>query len=65
MEEDIKLLDSRVGIEEQLRSRYSFSKEGEKVLVIIDDEPDIEAEPEKKGIIKKTMSWFSDLNLIE
>jgi cell division protein FtsB len=65
LKKSISILDSRVGIEEQLRTRYSFSKEGEKVIVIIDEENNTPEVPEKKGIVDKTVSWFRDLNLLE
>jgi cell division protein FtsB len=66
LEQDIARLESRVGIEEELRTRYSLSKDGEQVVIIIDEDPQPEAvDEEEKGLIKRTMSLFKKLNLLE
>jgi cell division protein FtsB len=65
LEKDLEILNSNVGIEEQLRTRYSFSREGEKVIIIIDEDVEEIAVPEKKGIVDKTVSWFKGLDLLE
>lgn len=63
LQEDLDKIESRVGIEEQLRIRYSLSKEGERVIVIIDEDEVVEEiTEEKKGFIN---SFFRKLNLIE
>jgi hypothetical protein len=54
-----------VGIEEELRTRYSFSKEGEKMIVIINEEEEYVPEEKDHGFFKKTMSWFRGLSLVE
>jgi cell division protein FtsB len=66
LEQDIARLESRVGIEEELRTRYSLSKDKEQVVIIIDEDPQSETvDEEKKGLIKRTMSLFKKLNLLE
>lgn len=67
LKKEIERLDSRVGIEEELRVRYSLSKEDEKVIVIIDEESDNSEniDESKKSFIGKTMSLFRKINLLE
>jgi cell division protein FtsB len=67
LKKEIERLDSRVGIEEELRVRYSLSKENEKVIVIIDEESDNSEniDESKKSFIGKTMSLFRKINLLE
>lgn len=65
LEEDVAFLETRVGIEDQLRSHYSFAKEGEKVVIIIDEETEEVIEEEPKGFMEKTKSWFKGINLLK
>lgn len=67
LESEIDRLESRVGIEEELRTRYSFSKEGEKIIVIVNEEPPVVENHDENegGFIKKTFSWFKGLSLVE
>jgi cell division protein FtsB len=67
IEEKIVNLETRVGIEEELRNRFSIAKEGEKMVVIIEDKnQQFEVKiPEDENFIEKTFSWFKGLNLLE
>jgi cell division protein FtsB len=67
LNQEIERLNSRVGIEEELRIRYSLSKEDEKVIVIVDEEDNSvqNIDESQKGFIKKTVSLFRKLNLVE
>jgi cell division protein FtsB len=67
LKKELERLESRVGIEEELRIRYSLSKENEKVIVIVDEEPveDQIVDDSDKGLIGRTMSLFRNLNLVE
>jgi len=67
LEKEIDRLDSRVGIEEELRIRYSLSKEDEKVIIIVDEELEIpeNVDESQKSFIGKTMSLFRKINLLE
>lgn len=38
LEENLKMLDTPEGIEEEIRTTYGFAKEGEEVLVILEEE---------------------------
>jgi cell division protein FtsB len=67
LKKELERLESRVGIEEELRIRYSLSKADEKVIVIVDEEPvePVEIDDSDKGLIGRTMSLFRNLNLVE
>ena len=63
---EIERLDSRVGLEDELRDRYSFSKEGEKVIVIIDENKSAEAVlSEERTVVERASSWIKRITLIE
>ena len=66
LNQEIVRLDSRVGIEEELRLRYSLSKSDEKVIVIIDEEDPVpESEPINDNFLQKTRALFKKINLLE
>jgi cell division protein FtsB len=56
---DISSLNTDKGIEESIREKFGFAKEGEGMIVIVDDKnPAIdETQNEKKGFF----SWFKNL----
>lgn len=67
LKKEIERLESRVGLEEELRNRYSFSKEGEKMIVIVDESEkkaskNVEDEQE---IHEKIATWFKRTILVE
>ncbi len=64
---EIERLDTRVGLEEELRSRYSFSKEGERVIVIIDENNTSEtaSTSDEKTLTDRATSWIKRVTLIE
>jgi cell division protein FtsB len=67
LKKELERLESRVGIEEELRIRYSLSKADEKVIVIVDEEPvePVEIDDSGTGFIGRTMSLFRKINLVE
>jgi cell division protein FtsB len=67
IKDEIYRLESRLGIEEELRSRYSFAKEGEKLIIILNNNESEEffETVEDKNIWEKTMSWFQGFNLLK
>ena len=67
LKKEIERLESRVGLEEELRNRYSFSKEGEKMIVIVDDEEKKASKivAEEKEIHEKIATWFKRTILVE
>ncbi len=64
---EIERLDTRVGLEEELRSRYSFSKEGERVIVIIDENntSEMASTSDEKTLTDRATSWIKRVTLIE
>lgn len=66
---EIERLESRVGLEEELRSRYSLAKEGEKVITIVDhdeNEGSLDPKPEDTSpYLEKINSWIKRLILLE
>ena len=42
---EIERLGTRAGVEEEIREKFGLAKEGEKLVVIIDDEDDEKVEP--------------------
>ena len=61
---DIEKIQTKTGLEEQLRIRYSLSKENENRIVIIEDEIE-EIEIPEEGFMDKTMSWIKKINLLK
>lgn len=62
IEKRIERLGTETGIEEEIRSKFDVVKEGENIIVIIEDEelpPVIEEKPGViKGIFTTVKSWF-------
>lgn len=67
LKKEIERLESRVGLEEELRNRYSFSKDGEKMIVIVDEEAKKTSKKveEEKEITEKIATWFKRTILVE
>ncbi len=67
LKKEIQRLESRVGLEEELRNRYSLSKEGEKMIVIVDksDKKTSKTVEEEEEIHEKIATWFKRTILIE
>jgi len=57
----IAYLNSGVGKEEIARDKFSLVKEGEKTVVILDDETDLEIIIEEKGVIESFWQRIADL----
>jgi cell division protein FtsB len=57
LEGRIEKLQTKTGVEEELRSKFSVSKEGEKVIQLIGEIPYLEEEnQEETSIVHKIMS---------
>lgn len=67
LKKEIERLESRVGLEEELRNRYSLSKEGEKMIVIVDEEAKKASKKieEEQEITEKIATWFKRTILVE
>lgn len=67
LKKEIARLESRVGLEEELRNRYSFSKEGEKMIVIVDENEKKTSKnvEEEQEITEKIATWFRRTILVE
>lgn len=62
LSEDISYLETRAGVEREIRDRFSVSKEGEEMIVIVNKEPEKSAEvKEDKGLLGDIADWFKDL----
>ncbi len=63
----IDRLNSRTGLEEELRNRYSFSKEGERVIVIVEDENGTRCATttDDASLTEKAATWIKRATLIE
>jgi len=61
---DIEKIQTNTGLEEQLRVRYSLSKENENRIVILEEEIEEIIIPEE-NFMDKTMSWFKKINLLK
>ena len=58
----IAILNTEEGVESEIRQKFSVSKEGEQVAVIIDPKPLAETGPvEKESIFVRIGNWFSKL----
>lgn len=62
LENDIEMLEDPRGIEAELRSRYEVGREGEEMIVLIEDE--MPTNIEKKEVEKKTGFWGKMLEAI-
>jgi cell division protein FtsB len=60
----IDILDTQTGLEEEIRSKFYVAREGEKMIIIVNEESDEDKVLEEKEekikdkIIKKISSWF-------
>lgn len=66
---EIERLGSQVGLEEELRSRYSLAKEGERVIAIVDHDAAGEdlssGSRDESSYLEKINSWIKRLILLE
>lgn len=62
IEKKIQRLNTETGVEEEIRSKYDVAKEGEKLIVIVDEEEKEINTEENKGFVNKFFttigSWF-------
>ncbi len=62
IEKKIQRLNTETGVEEEIRSKYDVAKEGEKLIVIVDEEEKEVDTEENKGFVNKFFttigSWF-------
>jgi cell division protein FtsB len=58
----IAILNTEEGVESEIRQKFSVSKDGEQVAVIIEPKPSVEVTPPpKQGIFSKIGNWLSHL----
>jgi len=57
---DIEKLNTEKGVEESIREKFGWAKEGEKVIVVVDDKnpPIVEEKTEKKGFFNFLKNLF-------
>lgn len=62
LQAQVNRIDSRIGIEEELRKRFGVAKEDEKLVILYDEEKPIPEKlpQEKKTFFQKIKSWFSE-----
>lgn len=64
----VEYLENERGIEEELRNRFDVAKEGEQVVIILEDEEeseiDIQADPPQEKL-NNTSSFSSFINLLK
>ncbi len=65
LEREIDFLNSEVGREGLLRSHYSLTKTGERMILIIDEKIEDDQEVSDAGLFDKTKSWFRSINLLK
>lgn len=62
LSEQVAHLDTETGIEKEIRSKFDVAKEGEKLIVIVDDEVEQEVIVEEKGFVGNFLTtikgWF-------
>lgn len=58
LENDLKALDSVDGIEASIRNKYGLVKEGEEVVIVVDDKNAPIEVPEKETVFTKIKNWF-------
>jgi cell division protein FtsB len=62
IETKINKLDTELGVEEEIRKKFNVVKEGEKVVILIDDEEEKAPEPEEEvGKIKGFWNTITSL----
>lgn len=57
--EDLQYIKSGTGFEKEVRSKFDLGKEGEKAIMIIEDDPVQIKEPEKRGFWNSIKRWAS------
>lgn len=56
----LEALETEEGVEREVRETFGFVREGEKVLVIIDEEPEVEQVlPQKPTLWQKILNFFN------
>ena len=56
---DVERLQTDTGVEETIRDKFGLVKEGEDVIVVVDEkETDLPLVPEKKGFFSFFTRWF-------
>lgn len=62
IEKKIQRLNTETGIEEEIRSKFDVAKEGERLIVIVDEEEKVLTDEKEGGAIDKFFttigSWF-------
>ena len=61
LDSQIKHLGTETGLEEEIRTRYNLSREGENVIVLVDNKDiidDSDANKDNGGFWSKMSSWF-------
>ena len=60
LREEIERLSTERGIEEEVRSKFEVGKEGEKVIIIVDNPEgeDVDKRDTKKTFWQKVFGWF-------
>lgn len=60
LHEEIERLSTERGIEEEIRSKFEVGKDGEKIIVIVDnpEEKNTTQNEEKKSFWQRIFSWF-------
>lgn len=60
LSEEIERLNTEYGIEQEVRSKFEVGKEGEEMIVIVDnfEEKDINIKDAKKTFWQKIFNWF-------
>ncbi|MEX1087191.1 MAG: septum formation initiator family protein [Candidatus Paceibacterota bacterium] len=62
--ENLERLQTRRGIEEELRKKYSLTKEGEEMVVIVDSQPEqVAEETEEKSVFGQI--WGAVVNFFD
>jgi hypothetical protein len=56
--EDIAALDTEAGKEASIREKFGLAKEGEGLIVVVDDKPVPKAEEQNKGFFGFFKRWF-------
>lgn len=56
---DLDYIKSGTGFEKEVRAKFDLSREGEKAIMIIEEEPPEIQEPEKKGFWGTLKRWAS------
>ena len=57
--DDLEYLNSGTGLEKEIRSKFDLAREGEKAILIIEEDLPEVKEPEPKSFWKKVVDWVS------